>query len=63
MVLQRRPSRLARSNSKARKVEGGLFSRIFGSDTGRKDPTRLCSRDVSVLHRTSESLSTHELLT
>ncbi|KAG6619582.1 SnRNA-activating protein complex subunit 3 [Phytophthora cinnamomi] len=63
MVLQRKPSRLPRSNSKARKVEGGLFARIFGSDTGKKEPTRLCSRDVSVLHRTSESLSTHELMT
>ncbi|KAG2762911.1 hypothetical protein Pcac1_g25455 [Phytophthora cactorum] len=62
MVLQRKPSRLPRCNSKARKVEGGLFSRIFGSDTGRKEPTRLCSRDVSVVHRTSESLSTHELM-
>ncbi|GMF34004.1 unnamed protein product [Phytophthora lilii] len=62
MVLQRKPSRLPRSNSKARKVEGGLFSRIFGSDTARREPTRLCSRDVSVLHRTSESLSTHELM-
>lgn len=63
MVLQRRPSRLPRSNTKARKVEGGLFSRIFGCDSGRNEPTRLCSRDVSVLHRTSESLSTHELMT
>ncbi|GMF21221.1 unnamed protein product [Phytophthora fragariaefolia] len=60
MVLQRKPSRLPRSNSKTRKVEGGLFSLFFGSD---KEPTRLCSRDVSVLHRTSESLSTHELMT
>ncbi|KAG7390725.1 hypothetical protein PHYPSEUDO_006844 [Phytophthora pseudosyringae] len=59
MVLQRKPSRCPRSNSKARKVEGGLFSRIFGSD---KETIRLCSRDVSVLHRTSESLSTHELM-
>ncbi|ETL46754.1 hypothetical protein L916_03423 [Phytophthora nicotianae] len=62
MVLRRKSSRLPRSNSKARKVEGGLFSRIFGSDAGRKEPTRLCSRDVSVIHRTSESLSTHELM-
>ncbi|KAG1707875.1 hypothetical protein DVH05_024526 [Phytophthora capsici] len=61
MVLQRKPSRLPRSNSKAQKVEGGLFSRIFGSDK-EKEPTRLCSRDVSVIHRTSESLSTHELM-
>ncbi|KAL4118061.1 hypothetical protein PRIC2_010388 [Phytophthora ramorum] len=63
LVLQRRPSRLLRSNSKVRKVEGGFFARMFGSDTGRREPTRLCSRDVSVVHRTSESLSTHEVMT
>ncbi|KAL4146995.1 hypothetical protein PRNP1_010751 [Phytophthora ramorum] len=34
----------------------------FAADTGRREPTRLCSRDVSVVHRTSESLSTHEVM-
>ncbi|KAG7395203.1 hypothetical protein PHYBOEH_004110 [Phytophthora boehmeriae] len=52
MILQR----------KARKVEGGLFARLFGGDGSRRETTSLCSRDVSVVHRTSASASHPELM-
>ncbi|RLN37485.1 hypothetical protein BBJ28_00010404 [Nothophytophthora sp. Chile5] len=57
MVLRRKPPR---PSSKARKVDGGLFARLFGGEG--KQTALMCAGGASVLHRSAASVSHHDLV-